>query len=142
MKKRAGGARQFTADEIIFIMNEASKFLAKNEVIFIVASDDQNWCKQNLLRGHDSSLDRIYFTSEYYPKLDNVSQVAFDFTVMSKCDHNVVLIGTFAYWASFFAGGEVFIPLDYPGQSRRVHQSVQIARANLSRYHNVKIPRN
>ncbi len=141
LRKQAGGARQFRPKEILYIMNEAFESIGESSAAFLIASDDPKWCKENL--GSQYKDRTIYFTSDAYPSLSSqVSEMGFDFWAMSSCRHNVVLIGTFAFWASFFAGGRVFLPLDYPKQTRRVHQSAQIARASLTtnRYHNIVLP--
>ena len=36
-----------------------------------------------------------------------ITKVSFDFAVLASCDHNIYDYGTFGFWTSFIAGGEV-----------------------------------
>ena len=105
--------------------------------MFVVASDNPEWCRKYLSRPEWS----MEFTTDYYDRIGNLSQVFFDFTVLARSNHSVNnVIGTFSFWASFLAGGDVFQALDYPWQTRRLQMAIQIARANRTRYRNVKFP--
>ena len=67
-----------------------------NNVVFIVASDDQDWCTKHLNR-----------SNVYFSKFESANQ---DFTLMSHCDHMIMSVGTFGWWAGWltaYRGGTV-----------------------------------
>ncbi len=51
-----------------------------SDVIFVLASDDDLWCKK--MFGHK---DDVVFTSS----VSNVQQPTFDLVVMSQCNHSI-----------------------------------------------------
>jgi len=113
LKDRAGGARQFTPQEILFVLASAAEGIIgdyKNpNLVFVVASDDAEWCRSVLNRPGKWPLR--YF-QEHHSKV-SISLELFDLASLSAADHNIVLIGTFAFWGAFLAGGDVYITLDY-----------------------------
>nr|XP_033811830.1 galactoside 2-alpha-L-fucosyltransferase 2-like [Geotrypetes seraphini] len=67
------------------------------EPIFVVASNEIQWCKENI----DASRGDVYFS------VDGVeSSPGKDFALLAHCNHTIMTIGTFGYWASYMAGGE------------------------------------
>ncbi|CAG5128535.1 unnamed protein product [Candidula unifasciata] len=69
-----------------------SKFPNRN-ITYLVASDDLNWCNDNL-------------------KSDNVLALpnappAIHMAILSSCDHVIMSGGTYGWWSSFLAGGYV-----------------------------------
>ncbi|XP_078507087.1 galactoside alpha-(1,2)-fucosyltransferase 2-like [Lissotriton helveticus] len=65
--------------------------------VFVVASNDMKWCKKNI----DASKGDVYFAGdgiESSPKRD--------FAILAHCNHTIMTIGTFGYWAAYLAGGE------------------------------------
>ncbi|CAH1779333.1 unnamed protein product [Owenia fusiformis] len=68
--------------------------LNKSEnLLYIVFSDNIEWCMENLTRS-DSKI--IY-------SRNNTADV--DLAVMGQCDHSVMSIGTFGWWGAWLAGG-------------------------------------
>ena len=55
--------------------------------IFLFFSDDIDWCKSRFIAKD------IYFS-------ENNSSIT-DFTMMSKCDHNIIVPSSFSWWASW-----------------------------------------
>ncbi|XP_069492420.1 galactoside alpha-(1,2)-fucosyltransferase 2-like [Ambystoma mexicanum] len=67
------------------------------EPIFVVASNDMKWCKQNI----DASSGDVYFSgdgNEHAPKRD--------FALLAHCNHTIMTMGTFGHWIAYLAGGE------------------------------------
>jgi hypothetical protein len=60
--------------------------------IFLVFTDDLNWCRKNL---HDH---RLMFAKEIFPEIVESYQ---DMQVMSMCDHNIISSSSFSWWAAF-----------------------------------------
>ena len=73
-----------------------SKF---SHTVFVVSSDDLSWCVQHL----------------------NFSDVAFvsgvdhgvDLATLASCNHTIMTVGTFGWWAGWLAGGEVVYYRDW-----------------------------
>ncbi|XP_046371375.2 galactoside alpha-(1,2)-fucosyltransferase 2-like isoform X2 [Haliotis rufescens] len=63
-----------------------------NHTLFIVCSDNFQWSKANV-----TGNDVIYMER-------NPFQV--DLAVLAHCNHSIMSVGTFGWWASFLAGGE------------------------------------
>lgn len=60
--------------------------------IFLVFSDDLDWCRKNLVD------QRLIFAREIFPEIVESYQ---DMQVMSMCDHNIISSSSFSWWAAF-----------------------------------------
>ncbi|XP_075461555.1 galactoside alpha-(1,2)-fucosyltransferase 2-like [Ascaphus truei] len=67
------------------------------EPIFVVTSNGMAWCKENI----DNSKGDVYFSGD-----GNESTPGKDFSLLAHCNHTIMTIGTFGYWAGYLAGGE------------------------------------
>ncbi|XP_053546667.1 galactoside alpha-(1,2)-fucosyltransferase 2 [Bombina bombina] len=65
--------------------------------IFIVASNGMDWCKKNI----DNSKGDVFFSGD-----GNESTPGKDFALLTSCNHTIMTIGTFGFWASYLVGGE------------------------------------
>ena len=63
-------------------------------VHFIVCSDTPAWCHQNL------QAPDVHFPS-------GERQVPVDLALMTLCNHTIMSVGTFGWWAGFLSGGDV-----------------------------------
>lgn len=63
---------------------------------FIVASDDIEWCKTNINNPHKN----IYF-SKY------ADRYLYDFVLQATCNHSIITIGTFGWFAAWLTRGKV-----------------------------------
>jgi len=81
-------------------------------VQFVVLSDDIRWCREHL------SASNVVFSSKHSP--------AVDLAIASLCDHAIVTIGSFGWWAAWLANGVTVTNKDVlrPNStlSRRVHR--------------------
>ena len=67
-----------------------------NEVHFIVCTDNLEWTRKNL-----ATLSRdVHLASKGINDVD-------DMVLLSRCNHSIMTQGTFGWWASFLAGGDV-----------------------------------
>ncbi|XP_050701782.1 galactoside alpha-(1,2)-fucosyltransferase 2-like isoform X2 [Eriocheir sinensis] len=66
--------------------------------VFVVASDDLSNARQHL----NTSTD-VEFT--------DMKTAAEDMALLGSCSHSIMTVGSFGFWASFFAGGQVVYPL-------------------------------
>ena len=81
--------------------------------IFIVASDDIEWCKKHI----DASQGDVFF-SDSNPSFNkdkdgnlydaDYSKAAYDLALLSNCNHTIVSRGTFSLWVAMLAGGEYY----------------------------------
>ena len=69
-----------------------------NNTHFIVCSGDMRWSRQ-IINGSDVTF------SSFEP--------AVDFSILGLCDHVVITVGTFGWWASWLAGGSLVYLRDY-----------------------------
>ncbi len=63
-------------------------------VLFIVTSDNLDWCRTNLK-----------YKDVHIPKHDRGH--VDDFVLLSQCNHTIMTVGTFGWWAGWLAGGIV-----------------------------------
>ncbi|XP_051894610.1 LOW QUALITY PROTEIN: galactoside alpha-(1,2)-fucosyltransferase 2-like [Pristis pectinata] len=64
-------------------------------VIFVVTSNGMDWCKENI----NASKGDVLFT-------DTSNSPGQDLSILAHCNHTIMTIGTFGYWAGYLAGGE------------------------------------
>lgn len=92
------------------------------EVVFLVATDDVEWCRENLAdlaSAPDLGLD-VRLTAEYSPRED-IAGEHFDWAVLANVDHLVLLMGSFGSSAGVLGRAEnVFLPKFVPGGSSEV----------------------
>ncbi|KAG9481609.1 galactoside alpha-(1,2)-fucosyltransferase 2-like [Eleutherodactylus coqui] len=67
------------------------------EPVFVVTSNGMQWCKENL----DNSKGDVFFSGD-----GNESTPGKDFALLVSCNHTIMTIGTFGFWASYLVGGE------------------------------------
>uniref|UniRef100_UPI00358FA9AB galactoside alpha-(1,2)-fucosyltransferase 2-like isoform X1 n=1 Tax=Myxine glutinosa TaxID=7769 RepID=UPI00358FA9AB len=67
--------------------------------VFVVASDDVTWCRQNI----NVSRGDVYFAADGIPN----ASPGQDLAVLAACNHTIMTIGTFGFWAGYLSGGDV-----------------------------------
>ncbi|XP_075046950.1 galactoside alpha-(1,2)-fucosyltransferase 1-like [Mixophyes fleayi] len=65
--------------------------------LFVVTSDDMDWCKENI----NNSLGDVHFAGD-----GNDISPDRDFALLAHCNHTIMTLGTFGFWAAYLAGGE------------------------------------
>ncbi|XP_064479910.1 galactoside alpha-(1,2)-fucosyltransferase 2-like [Ornithodoros turicata] len=68
------------------------------ELIFVVVSNDMAWCEENI----DASLGDVYFPGD-----GDENSPGNDLALLVQCNHTIMTLGTFGFWAGYLAGGEV-----------------------------------
>lgn len=83
------------------------------QVLFLVFSDfsDKDWCRTNLAPNRPD----VVLTGYNPPE--------FDLAMLSLCNHTVVTVGTFSWWASWLAGGDVVYYADWPTPHTEIGQA-------------------
>ncbi|XP_028929695.1 galactoside alpha-(1,2)-fucosyltransferase 1 [Ornithorhynchus anatinus] len=65
--------------------------------MFVVTSNGMAWCRENI----DSSRGDVVFAGD-----GAEGSPGRDFALLMQCNHTVMTIGTFGFWAGYLAGGE------------------------------------
>jgi len=82
-------------------------------VQFVVLSDDPPWCRQHII-----ATDIVY--SSGHSPIE-------DMAIASLCDHAIMTIGTYGWWAAWFANGVTItqrnLPLNGSALSKRLHRA-------------------
>ena len=86
-------------------------FRAKfKNVIFIVASDDQEWCKKNLQEND------VKFTRTFTNTPETIAESSYvDLTILAKCNHSIISFGSFGFWSAYLRpeGTTLFLNNEY-----------------------------
>ena len=82
------------------------------QVLFIVASNNKKWCQRYLKK------ENVFIS--YFISAED------DFTLMQSCDHMIMTVGTFGWWAAWmtsYRGGDVMYYKDpfTPGSHKDNH---------------------
>ena len=72
--------------------------------VFLVASDDVKWCRENLM-----AQDVIMIADNKFNVTSsvNVSEVQRDMSILRLVEHNIISGGTFSWWIGWFTPGQV-----------------------------------
>jgi len=119
------------------------KFL-RRQLVFIVCSDDLHWAKKHFSKAASRVIENVtidvrdnrresYFTNKTtttsttpVTTTSNTTTksavVAFsenhnaaeDLAILSSCDHTIMSVGTFGWWAGYLAGGIVVYYRNFP----------------------------
>lgn len=65
--------------------------------IFVVTSNGMKWCLENI----DTSRGDVVFAGN-----GQESTPGRDFALLTQCNHTIMTIGTFGFWAAYLAGGD------------------------------------
>ncbi|XP_078251576.1 galactoside alpha-(1,2)-fucosyltransferase 2-like [Rhinoraja longicauda] len=71
-------------------------------VIFVVTSDGIDWCKQNI----NNSKRDVFFS-------DTSKSPGEDLSILAHCNHTIITLGTFGFWAAYLAGGDTVYLVNY-----------------------------
>ncbi|XP_053462442.1 galactoside alpha-(1,2)-fucosyltransferase 1 isoform X2 [Nycticebus coucang] len=73
-------------------------FRARYEApIFVVTSNGMEWCRENI----DTSRGDVFFAGN-----GQEGAPGQDFALLTQCNHTIMTIGTFGFWAAYLAGGD------------------------------------
>ncbi|XP_075696955.1 galactoside alpha-(1,2)-fucosyltransferase 2-like [Rhinoderma darwinii] len=72
--------------------------------LFIVTSNGMDWCKENI----NTTLGDVHFSGD-----SEESSPTHDFALLAHCNHTIMTIGTFGYWAGYLARGETIYLSNY-----------------------------
>jgi galactoside 2-L-fucosyltransferase 1/2 len=90
---------------ILNAMEYMVKYLNDRTHLFLVSSNDIEWCQGSLGRRSDVAFlvrnTRFFFR----PVLNALEEVGADLATLAKCNHSIMTVGTFGWWAAYLAGG-------------------------------------
>lgn len=72
-------------------------------LMYIVASDDLNWCRKNIV----STTHPIEFSA-------GNNEAVVDLAILASCNHTIATVGTFSWWAGYLAGGITVYYKNFP----------------------------
>ena len=101
-----------------------------DKIAFVVASDSPNWARNTFRPNNKYTTAKIFFTPED-------SSVELDFTILSQCDHNFFLYGTFGFWSAFLntkKDAKVFVAKIRSGR-KSLDQIEQLKRIDSQRFY-------
>ncbi|GAB6029659.1 fucosyltransferase 1 (galactoside 2-alpha-L-fucosyltransferase, H blood group) [Chamberlinius hualienensis] len=75
-----------------------------SNVVFVVASDDMNWC----IRHINNNAGDVYFVGG-----DKQLKPGVDMALLTSCNHSIITIGTFGFWIAYLTGGETIYLSNY-----------------------------
>jgi len=87
----------------------AMKYFAErySHIQFVVCSDDVEWCRNNLPVAADigSNVNTVFS--------ENKSPII-DLAILAHCNHTIMSVGSFGWWAAWLASGTVIYYADWP----------------------------
>ena len=79
--------------------------------MFVVASDDLDWCKKHLANSSDVVV------------VDSASSIS-DFALLSSMDYHIMSFGTFGTWSVFLSEAKlVAYPAPFSGKRHYIHHA-------------------
>ncbi|XP_040833844.1 galactoside alpha-(1,2)-fucosyltransferase 1 isoform X2 [Ochotona curzoniae] len=73
-------------------------FRARYEApVFVITSNGMKWCRENI----DASRGDVIFAGDGLE-----AAPAKDFALLTQCNHTIMTVGTFGFWAAYLAGGD------------------------------------
>ena len=93
----------YTVSNITYIENAIKYYeKQKKEIIFIIATNDLTWTKQNVL-----PLRKNIFMSPFTSPFD-------DMCLLASCNDSIITSGSFGWWSAYLAGGSVVYDTTFP----------------------------
>ncbi|CAL1534250.1 unnamed protein product [Lymnaea stagnalis] len=92
--------------------NKMRTLLPDKTLVFVVAGNNLTWCKENIL-GND-----VIVLPPQPPEVH--------FAVLSSCDHGIVSVGTYGWWAAWLTGGHVIYYTKFPVEGS--HEAIHFVR--------------
>uniref|UniRef100_H9H651 L-Fucosyltransferase n=1 Tax=Monodelphis domestica TaxID=13616 RepID=H9H651_MONDO len=74
------------------------------DAVFVVTSNGMKWCRENV----DGSRGDVVFAGDGVEAAPGA-----DFALLAQCNHTVMTIGTFGYWAAYLAAGDAVYLANY-----------------------------
>ncbi|XP_075046000.1 galactoside alpha-(1,2)-fucosyltransferase 2-like [Mixophyes fleayi] len=95
------GGKEYLQTAMDYFRHKSDKY---QNPLFIVTSNGMDWCKENI----NNSLGDVHFVGD-----GQESSPARDFALLAHCNHTIMTVGTFGYWAGYLAGGETIYLMNF-----------------------------
>uniref|UniRef100_A0A914VX25 L-Fucosyltransferase n=2 Tax=Plectus sambesii TaxID=2011161 RepID=A0A914VX25_9BILA len=82
-------------------------------VVFLLCSDDLKWCRENI----EQEMADVMTIDSGFREID--------LAVMAMCNHTIMTIGTFSWWAAYLAGGEVIYYKEWPRKGSKLAEMLR-----------------
>ena len=108
--------RGYTVAPIDYIQKAMEYYMRKfrkDTIVFLVASDDLNWCRQ-------------YITGPnvMFSPFRGVNAIGEDLAMLSSCEHSIITTGTFGWMGARLAGGDVVYYKNFPRPGSKFAQTL------------------
>ncbi len=106
--------RGYSVANVEYIKRAMSYFRKKyKNVIFVVCSDDKKWSRNNV----KSQTDHVAYSFH--------GTASLDLCILSKCNHTIMTVGTFGWWAAWLAGGETVYYKGFPLKGSKLYYNFE-----------------
>jgi len=113
--------RGWTRIESDFFQRAMQYFkLQHSHVLFVVLSDDIEWCRNNIMGSH------VFYSQGHTP--------ATDLAIASLCDHAIITKGTYSLWVAWLANGVTVRPQNYPKPNTTMYDLLKSETHYFPRY--------
>lgn len=93
----------YRAADAAYIKRAMQYFISKyHNIIFVVCSDDQRWSKVNVR----SKTGSVYLSTR--------GSASLDLCILSRCNHTIMTVGSFGWWAGYLTAGDTVYYKDNP----------------------------
>jgi len=126
LSNRNDKAGYTVADATYF--SHAMRYYAKKfeRVVFVVCSDDMSWSTSNVKSTLSNSVVVFSQFSTLSPE--------FDLALLSHCNHSIISVGSFGWWAAWLAGGETVYYRDFPRPGSSLRDNFRMGDYYLPRW--------
>lgn len=93
--QNAMSSEKYVLDAIIYFKQKYSN------AIFIIASDDKDYCIK-----HFGNISGVILTPKFFSSTQ-------DLAVLASCQHSIVTAGSYGWWSALLAGGDVYHDINY-----------------------------
>ena len=91
--------------------------------LFVVASDDMDWCRNHLKPINND----VVFAGNR-----NTENPAEDMALLAACNHTIISYGNFGFWSAYLGGGEVILAGNISRMPTELQHSIRSA--NISHW--------
>lgn len=95
-----------------------TRYGGDHDLIFVVATNDRKWSSSALDLRSVRPGDSVVYTA---------FNSTLDLAVLSSCNHSIVTVGTFGWWAGWLAGGDVVYYKDFIQASSGLYSTYRAA---------------
>jgi len=89
-----------------------------HRIVFVVCSDDMVWSTSNIQSTLSNAVVVFSKFSSLSPELD--------LALLSHCNHTIITVGSFGWWAAWLAGGETIYFRDFPRLGSSLRESFRM----------------